>query len=63
MSESTTAPPRRVAPFVAGAVAVVIAVLFGVLLVVEPSSDTAETVLLDRTRVLPQWRRWLPVAA
>ena len=48
MSESTTAPPRRVAPFVAGAVAVVLAVLFGVLLVVEPSSDTAETVLLDR---------------
>ena len=48
MSESTTAPPRRVAPFVAGAVALVLAVLFGVLLVVEPSSDTAETVLLDR---------------
>jgi cytochrome c biogenesis protein CcmG/thiol:disulfide interchange protein DsbE len=48
MSESTSVPPRRVAPFVAGAVAVVLAVLFGVLLVVEPSSDTAETVLLDR---------------
>ena len=48
MSESTTVPARRVAPFVAGAVAVVLAVLFGVLLVVEPSSDTAETVLLDR---------------
>lgn len=48
MAETTTSPRRRVAPLVAGAVALVLAVLFAVLMIAEPSSDSAETVLLDR---------------
>lgn len=48
MVETTMRAPRRVAPLIAGAVALIIAVLFAVLLLAEPSSDSAETVLLDR---------------
>ena len=48
MAETTAPPRRRVAPLVAGAAALVLAVLFAVLIMAEPSTDSAETVLLDR---------------